>query len=663
MAAQAQFLTELVIRARDEASRPLTQISNSTKTLQSSLSSLKTQLAGALSVTAVVAFAKSVVDLAGHLQDLSDQTGISTKTLSGIKSTLEQSGTSLDAFAKGIFTAQRNLGLVNEESDQAALAVKALGLNLDELRNASPDRFLELVAAALAKIENTVQRNALGAQLLGRSFRELAPALSEIAGRFEELRRQGLSEADIKRLDQFGDSITRLTNSLKLALAPELAHLANMFDFFTGKMTRLQGMQAQLARAEGQLQGLRESRKSFLGGLLGPQIDKQIQEKEKEIEILRNQIEIIKPPERQAVPFVPPSGAGSARGRRGGDDAARAAEEAARAAEEAAQRNRAFAESLKQSNDQLALQIILLEQGPEAAAAFEQQLLAAKAAVDGLTDEEEKQLKINNELTQGVKKLKEEYERLVRAVDATRGGILEEEHRFGLTPEESRQALGTLGAGRPAEDGTLERRSQEWARTITGPFHNALVRAFAEGEEQFADILKMGFASVLSNVSDKLLEENLTKPLEDSLIGMFQSIISSLSGSLTSASGGGGLSSILSWLAGFFLLEKGGVMPGQFIPIRAFAGGGVVDRPTFGLIGEGVTKEAVVPLSGGRNIPVELREGKRDRDRAPQVGVEVKILGNIVPHPMVDRKQVVQVVVHELNHNTGFRQSVKSATR
>ncbi len=53
---------------------------------------------------------------------------------------------------------------------------------------------------------------------------------------------------------------------------------------------------------------------------------------------------------------------------------------------------------------------------------------------------------------------------------------------------------------------------------------------------------------------------------------------------------------------------NGGVAPGGF---RAFASGGIVNRPTLGLIGEGRHNEAVVPLPNGRSIPVEMGGGTR----------------------------------------------------
>src|SRR5262245_297321 len=101
-----------------------------------------------LSGAAIVAFGKQVLDLAGHLDDLSKQTGISVQTLSGIKSTLEENGTTVDAFSKAVFNLQKNLGNVDSATDPAAKAIKAFGLNLDELRNLNTDEFVTKVVNA-----------------------------------------------------------------------------------------------------------------------------------------------------------------------------------------------------------------------------------------------------------------------------------------------------------------------------------------------------------------------------------------------------------------------------------------------------------------------------------------------------------------------------------
>lgn len=61
-------------------------------------------------------------------------------------------------------------------------------------------------------------------------------------------------------------------------------------------------------------------------------------------------------------------------------------------------------------------------------------------------------------------------------------------------------------------------------------------------------------------------------------------------------------------------LEKGGILPGNVqgtVPLRKFANGGIVKRPTLALFGEGKASrgEAFVPLPDGRRIPVALTGG------------------------------------------------------
>jgi hypothetical protein len=55
-----------------------------------------------------------------------------------------------------------------------------------------------------------------------------------------------------------------------------------------------------------------------------------------------------------------------------------------------------------------------------------------------------------------------------------------------------------------------------------------------------------------------------------------------------------------------FQMANGGILPGKFTAIPAFATGGIVKGPTLGLVGEGRYNEAVVPLPDGKSIPVDL---------------------------------------------------------
>jgi len=96
--------------------------------------------------------------------------------------------------------------------------------------------------------------------------------------------------------------------------------------------------------------------------------------------------------------------------------------------------------------------------------------------------------------------------------------------------------------------------------------------------------------------------------------------------------GGGGaatsstVSSNIARLAGAqfqtFGYAQGGIIPGHFETIKAFQHGGIIDRPTLGLIGEAYRQETVLPLvrTSGGDLGVKARidqEPDKGKDRRP----------------------------------------------
>ena len=103
---------------------------------------------------------------------------------------------------------------------------------------------------------------------------------------------------------------------------------------------------------------------------------------------------------------------------------------------------------------------------------------------------------------------------------------------------------------------------------------------------------------------------------------LFSGLFSQL-GSLFGGGGGGGFMDILTTVAGFFF-AKGGYAPGGF---RAFAKGGIVNKPTVGMVGEGRHNEAIVPLPDGKSIPVAMK-GAGQQNNNVTVNVSVDSSGN-----------------------------------
>lgn len=201
-----------------------------------------------------------------------------------------------------------------------------------------------------------------------------------------------------------------------------------------------------------------------------------------------------------------------------------------------------------------------------------------------------------------------------------------------------------------------------------------------------------GLLTGISSLEDALLN------LADSLVRSFsniaaESIMQQLLGAAVSGGGGlfglgggsgggaGGVSTRTA-LGGIGNLDfagaDGGIIDGHFNPIgtvpasagagaiplhalRPFADGGVVSRPTAGLIGE-AGAEAIIPLRGGR-VPVQLSGGQQQV--APNQSVEVIVVSDMdqaVERKLMSRagrKMIVSAVSGKVANDGDFRQSLK----
>jgi hypothetical protein len=359
-------------------------------------------LGASFSAGAIIAYAKHIVALGGQLKDLSLQTGISSQTLSGLKSSLEENGTSLDAFAKGIFTLQKNLGGIKNESDPAAQAVKALGLNLDELRNADTETFLKLITDALGNVTNPINRAALGAQLLGKSFSELGPAVEQIAGRLAELKAGGISEEDIEILDNWGDQWTKISNQIEVFVAGNMSQLIQDIDHL-GTLLQKGYLYWKQFWAGAFHEGFIDTGeiKRQLAELEGPQSHTPVTERAK-----------FKPPVDEA------------------------------ALKKAADEMQRVIEAIQKSNSALQAQTIEFNYGKEAAQNYTLQQKEMEENSKGTSAALKREQEFRRALTDQIRVETDAREKLFKAAEQSRKatpGIIED-ITFGLTPEETKEA-------------------------------------------------------------------------------------------------------------------------------------------------------------------------------------------------------------------------------
>jgi hypothetical protein len=90
----------------------------------------------------VVAMAKSAIDLADNMRDLSQRTGVGIETLGQFKVAAELSGTSLEGVANGLKFLNKNLVAAATGGEGAAAAFRTIGVATTEaescLGNESP---------------------------------------------------------------------------------------------------------------------------------------------------------------------------------------------------------------------------------------------------------------------------------------------------------------------------------------------------------------------------------------------------------------------------------------------------------------------------------------------------------------------------------------------
>ena len=231
----------------------------------------------------------------------------------------------------------------------------------------------------------------------------------------------------------------------------------------------------------------------------------------------------------------------------------------------------------------------------------------------------------------------------------------------GMSERKTKQMMLQYYGGRlPYAQGAIESAQQEYADS---PTEGNLTRV-GTSQQQFAEI-----ATAIRDLQDELnvllksfvdfgnavqdaLENSIgdaiyglitgTATLKDALRSFAQDVVRSFSqiaaqsmvrsvlgdglgsifGGFARGGGGGGNATGLfsgqsagnaSMGIGVKARADGGYLGGSFMPVRAFAQGGIVNRPMIGLIGEGGQNEAVVPLPDGRSIPVQMNGSNDSR--------------------------------------------------
>jgi hypothetical protein len=167
-------------------------------------------------VAGLVALARDATEAGSRFNDLSLKTGLSVETLSGLDLQLKQSGTSLETLATGFFNLQKQQAAARDGSDQAAGALKRVGVDA----KATTEDALRQFVKGLSEIKDAGARNAAGAAVMGKAYKDLSVFIEDTGGDLdavvEAARRAGrqMSTETAAAADVLGDKLDEVSYSL-----------------------------------------------------------------------------------------------------------------------------------------------------------------------------------------------------------------------------------------------------------------------------------------------------------------------------------------------------------------------------------------------------------------------------------------------------------------
>lgn len=223
-------------KAERQAKKSANEIGGSLDSIKKRFNQIKSSGAfwaatiGVGATAAAVAFAKSSIDAAGAIKDVSDAAGVTTDTLQEMRHAASLSGISFDELDGSLQKFNKSVGEARAGSGSLYSYLKKVDQGLlDQVRSAnSTDDALNLIFKAMKNVSNESERAALAAAAFGRS----GVKLSVLADDYETLRKEAQSlgliidSQLIKNADEAGDKLETLSRVIGAQLTTAVLNFA-----------------------------------------------------------------------------------------------------------------------------------------------------------------------------------------------------------------------------------------------------------------------------------------------------------------------------------------------------------------------------------------------------------------------------------------------------
>lgn len=200
----------------------------------------------------LMAVTNQTAEYADEIDKLSERTGINREELQRWKYAAEQSGGDIGKLEVGVKKLSDVMDAALKGNKASAEAFQRLGISLTDANGKarSTEAVFEDVMKALADMEQGAERNALGNDVLGKSYTELLPLLNAGSKGLQELKNRAdelgivMSEDAVRANVKFGDTMQDVKNafgSLVRGFTTEMLPMLQQFlDFILANMPTIQ---------------------------------------------------------------------------------------------------------------------------------------------------------------------------------------------------------------------------------------------------------------------------------------------------------------------------------------------------------------------------------------------------------------------------------------
>lgn len=229
----AQAKLEVLIKAKDEASKTLTGINGKIQGMSKQLRMAGIgMVAAGGAITGTLALSiKSFAKAGDEVAKMSARTGFSTEAISELKHAAEICGAGIGDLEKGV----KRMATVLYDADMGLKtstdALDSLGLSMKDFEGLSPEQQFFTLANAIADVEDPTLKAALAQKIFGKSGTDLLPLFDEGSEGMAKLRLEAhdlgivFDQEAAKKAENLTDAMHRVneaTSGLKMAIAEQL---------------------------------------------------------------------------------------------------------------------------------------------------------------------------------------------------------------------------------------------------------------------------------------------------------------------------------------------------------------------------------------------------------------------------------------------------------